>query len=145
MDKDISLGVLKCRKNEAVSDPDSISNNKDTVPEEENENDQVDEDEDNKGVVSIRLKVYLTCFHFCLDVMLYLHKELDEKSLQDKITHIWTDWSRKDNKFKKTRNSKGSAAKDIFFLIVRYNKHCEVLVSCSGQKIQKFEPFMNLS
>ena len=126
MDKDISLEVLKCQQNESGSDPDGISSNKDTVPEEEIENDQV---EDNKGVVSIRyLKVYLTCIYFCLDVMLYLHEELDEKSLVDKITHIWTDWylSRKDNKFKKSRNSKGSTAKDIFFLIVR----CKKLLSC---------------
>ena len=133
MDKDISLEVLKCQKNEAdysaasgsdldhpdgsdPDHPDDISN----VP------DQVDEDEDNKGVVSIirKVKVYLTCIYFCLDVMLYLHKELDGKSLLDKTKHIWTDWywSRKDNMFKKTRNSKGSTAKDIFFLILRYTK-----------------------
>ena len=68
MDKDISLEVLMCQKNEAGSDPDEISNNKDTVPEEENENNQVEEDEDNKGVVSIRLKVkvYLTCYNIYL-------------------------------------------------------------------------------
>ena len=58
--------------------------------------------------------------YFCLDVVLYLSKELDEKSLLEKISHIWTEWTRKDNLFKTTGNSKGSLAKDIFFLILRY-------------------------
>ena len=58
--------------------------------------------------------------YFCLDVMLYLSKELDGKPLLEKISHIWTKWSSKDDLFRTTRNSKGSFAKDIFFLILRY-------------------------
>ena len=52
--------------------------------------------------------------------MLYLSKELDGKPLLEKVSHIWTKWTRKDDLFKTTRNSKGSFAKDIFFLILRY-------------------------
>ena len=51
--------------------------------------------------------------------MLYLSKELDEKSLSEKFTHIKTAWTCKDDMFKKTRNSKKSCAQDIIFLILR--------------------------
>ena len=62
MERDISLEVLN-RKNGADSTPSGSSddrddiNNTDTFPEEENENDTVEEndDEDNKGVISIQL------------------------------------------------------------------------------------------
>ena len=65
--------------------------------------------------------------YFCLDVMLYLSKELDERSLFEKIIYIWNEWTREDYLFKTTRNSQKSLATYLFFWILRYIKK---LLSC---------------
>ena len=51
--------------------------------------------------------------------MVYLNKGLDEKSLLEKATYIWTEWTRTDDFYDKTRNSIVSSALNFFFLILR--------------------------
>ena len=51
--------------------------------------------------------------------MEYLTKELDGKSLMEKATYIWTEWTRADEFYDKTRNSMVSSAMNFFFLILR--------------------------
>ena len=132
MESNISLEVRSFRKNEADSTPPGSSDDRDdsnntgTVSEEEKENGQVEEnkDEDNKGFISIQLSKSSICIFkmylfLSLDVMLYLSKELDGKSLVEKITHIRTEWTRKEDFFKKTRNSKGSCAFNFILWILR--------------------------
>ena len=100
MEKDISLEALKSHKIESDSIPSGSpehhkdSDNIDTVPEEENKDDTVEENQN--------------------DVMVYLSKELDEKSLFEKFTYFKTEWTRKTDMFKKTKNSKGSFALNVF-------------------------------
>ena len=58
--------------------------------------------------------------YFCIDgIKVYLTKELDEKSLMEKATYIWTEWTRTDDFFDKTRNSIVSSALNFFFFILR--------------------------
>ena len=126
METDTLLAVLNSQKLEDDSsrnpDDHDDSDKIDTVTEEENKKVQVEEnkDEDNRGVVSIQQMLYEDYIYFCLDVMLYLSKELDGRSLLEKLTFIWTEWTSKDDLFKTTRNSKGSLVTNIFFLILRY-------------------------
>ena len=51
--------------------------------------------------------------------MEYLNEELDGKSLMEKATYIWTEWTRTDDFYDKTRNSMVSSALNFFFLILR--------------------------
>ena len=126
METDTLLAVLNSQKLEDDSsrnpDDHDDSDKIDTVTEEENKKVQVEEnkDEDNRGVVSIQQMLYEDYIYFCLDVMLYLSKELDGRSLLEKLTFIWTEWTSKDDLFKTTRNSKGSLAKDVIFFGLRY-------------------------
>ena len=126
METDTLLAVLNSQKLEDDSsrnpDDHDDSDKIDTVTEEENKKVQVEEnkDEDNRGVVSIQQMLNEDYIYFCLDVMLYLSKELDGRSLLEKLTFIWTEWTSKDDLFKTTRNSKGSLVTNIFFLILRY-------------------------
>ena len=51
--------------------------------------------------------------------MEYLIKELDGKSPMEKATYLWTEWTRTDDLYDKTRNSIASSALNFFFLILR--------------------------
>ena len=56
---------------------------------------------------------------FFLDVIVYLSKELDKKSLLEKISFIWSEWTRKDDLYDKTRNSMGSSLLNLIFWVLR--------------------------
>ena len=56
---------------------------------------------------------------FFLDVIVYLSKELDKKSLLEKITYLWSEWTRKDDLYDKTRNSMGSSLLNLIFWVLR--------------------------
>ena len=51
--------------------------------------------------------------------MVYLSKELDEKSLSEKISHLRTEWTRKDIPLFDV-TSKGSFAFKLLLWVVRY-------------------------
>ena len=55
--------------------------------------------------------------------MVYLGKELDDKSLSEKISHIWTEWSREDVPLFEI-TSKGSIAFKLFLWCLRYEFFC---------------------
>ena len=52
-------------------------------------------------------------------IQLRIIKELDEKSLLEKATYVWTEWTRTDDFYDKTRNSMVSSALNCFFLFLR--------------------------
>ena len=54
--------------------------------------------------------------------MVYLSNELDGKSLSKKISHIWTEWTRKDVPLFDI-TSKGSFAFKLFLWCLRYDLH----------------------
>ena len=56
---------------------------------------------------------------FFLDVIVYLSKELDKKSLLEKISFIWSEWTCKDDLYDKTRNSMGSSLLNLIFWVLR--------------------------
>ena len=65
------------------------------------------------------INMYMYVFLFFLDVIVYLSKELDKKSLLEKISFIWSEWTRKDDLYDKTRNSMGSSLLNLIFWVLR--------------------------
>ena len=103
MEKETSLKVLNSLKvdndSTASGNPEdhNDSDNIDTDPGETIENDQVEEKEDEE----------------------YLSRELDGKSLPEKISHLWTEWTRKDIPLFDI-TSKGSFAIKFVLWCLRY-------------------------
>ena len=107
MEKETSLRILNSLKvdNDSASsgnpEDHDDSDHIDTAPGETIENNQVEEnkDEDNTGVVIdylVIVNVQYKYKYFSVDIMVYLSKELDGKSLSEKTSHLWTEWTRKD-------------------------------------------------